>query len=120
MSLITQCIKNVWLMIKSLQLIKVTPYGICTEINEMIFYHFWYLLKGLLCFGDRNTLENQIENKFLSLINKDPSIDKGNVFVAHSCRTIFYCIIKSIIKKNTKMKKKIQNLLYFYSIYLIL
>eukprot|EP01084_Bolivina_argentea_P099715 179215_1 len=77
-----------------------TPYGVYSTLNEMIFTHFWHLLRAAFFGGDRSKLIYDIKHKFLVHLNK-PSDDVDSymdrVLLTHSCRTIFYCIIKTLI-----------------------
>eukprot|EP00484_Ammonia_sp_Unknown_P025423 CAMPEP_0197024522 /NCGR_PEP_ID=MMETSP1384-20130603/5050_1 /TAXON_ID=29189 /ORGANISM="Ammonia sp." /LENGTH=489 /DNA_ID=CAMNT_0042452919 /DNA_START=131 /DNA_END=1600 /DNA_ORIENTATION=- len=79
---------------------KVVAYGIYSTLTEMIFCHFWFLFRALFVGKRRRRiLTEQIKTKFLKIINKDDesSAQDNNVVITHSCRTIFYCIIKSLL-----------------------
>eukprot|EP01083_Nonionella_stella_P287902 980055_1 len=84
----------------------VFPSSMHSDLTELITHHFWYLIKGLFI-GNREKLIDEIKQNFWILLNKDAHDTKsGNLIISHSCRTIFYCVIKSLLslKQNKKLK----------------
>ncbi|KAG7345577.1 DegT/DnrJ/EryC1/StrS aminotransferase family protein [Nitzschia inconspicua] len=75
---------------------KVAAYGVYTEWGEACRTHFWYLIKALFpgnspSTQDRLTLERQVQEAFHQQFGSDQG---GNVLIAHSCRSIFYYVIR--------------------------
>eukprot|EP00485_Elphidium_margaritaceum_P009822 CAMPEP_0202694308 /NCGR_PEP_ID=MMETSP1385-20130828/8197_1 /ASSEMBLY_ACC=CAM_ASM_000861 /TAXON_ID=933848 /ORGANISM="Elphidium margaritaceum" /LENGTH=388 /DNA_ID=CAMNT_0049350125 /DNA_START=128 /DNA_END=1291 /DNA_ORIENTATION=- len=66
----------------------------------MIFCHCWFLVRSIFM-GQRRRriLTEQIKQRFLKILNKDDADQENNVVVTHSCRTIFYCIIESLLQR---------------------
>eukprot|EP01083_Nonionella_stella_P150244 478322_1 len=84
----------------------VFPSAMHSDLTELITHHFWYLIKGLFI-GNREKLIDEIKQNFWILLNKDAHDTKsGNLIISHSCRTIFYCVIKYLLslKQNKKLK----------------
>merc|ERR1719249_97639 len=82
---------------------KVVVYGIYSTRFEMLCLHFWYLIYGLVIniFFPHfyNSLELQIEDKFKDILTEywgQEEVSRGNVLITHSCRTIFYRILRQI------------------------
>lgn len=98
---------------------KVTPYGIYVELPEA-FRHFWYLVKGLPLRQQRDALEEQVRDDFLAHFGES----RRNVLITHSCRSIFYYIIKTLVdqaKSENKNKIKIAiSTVHFGSFYRLL
>jgi hypothetical protein len=74
---------------------KVIPYGIYIGFGEAITSHFWFLVKGLIQRPKREALEEEVKDLFLEQLGQT----KRNVLVTHSCRSIFYYLIKNILEK---------------------
>jgi dTDP-4-amino-4,6-dideoxygalactose transaminase len=73
---------------------KVAAYGVYTEWGEACQTHFWYLIKGLFhkaTAEDRETLERQVQEAFHQQFGADQD---GNILITHSCRSIFYYVIR--------------------------
>mmetsp|Transcript_11085 Transcript_11085/g.19510 ORF Transcript_11085/g.19510 Transcript_11085/m.19510 type:complete len:514 (+) Transcript_11085:64-1605(+) len=87
---------------------KVTAYGVYTEWGEACRTHFWFLIKGLLrgkqqqqsSESEREALELQVKEAFHQQF--DPNQD-GNILITHSCRSIFYYVIRSLLN-NAKQR----------------
>ena len=92
--------------------IKVVPYGIYSTPCEVML-HFGYLVYGallqLVCPTARTSLETEIKDKFRSLLRRShkQAVDEGHVLLTHSCRTLFYCVVKSLLAKKHKKRLKI-------------
>lgn len=81
---------------------KVVAYGIYSNGFEMIFYHFFWFtiipyITSLFYASSYDKLANEVQNKFRSLLSDVKN--GGNVLITHSCRTIFYCLIKTLLSQ---------------------
>jgi hypothetical protein len=92
---------------------KITAYGVYTDWGEAIQTHFWYLLKALIPGNskkenDRIELERQVQEAFHQQFGAD---QEGNILITHSCRSIFYYIIRYLLthaKRNNDGKSTIR------------
>ena len=80
---------------------KVTAYGVYTTFGEALSTHFWFLFKGLFVEQDRTALETQVKHKFLKQLGQ--SSDE-NTLVTHSCRSIFFYIIMTLLEEAKEKK----------------
>jgi hypothetical protein len=99
---------------------KVTGYGVYTDFGEALRTHFWYLLRAKLPGykeQPRPSLEQEVKDIFLAqFLEKDVLQVKAledsekQVLVTHSCRSIFYYLIRTLLEeskeKTGKMKIK--------------
>lgn len=84
---------------------KENAYGVYTDITEALQSHVWFLIKGLFITPDRDALEVQVKREFLrqflSSNNEsytgDINVEEHQVLLTHSCRSIFYYIIKNCL-----------------------
>jgi hypothetical protein len=83
-------------------------YGIHSSLREVFTSHYWFLLKGIFVRnkeGMRLELEQTVQNRFLELFlhehqDKTLATQKShNVLISHSCRSIFYYVIKTTLEK---------------------
>ena len=83
---------------------KHNAYGTYTTVYEAVTTHFWFLVKGLIVSPPpREELEAQVKEAFLKQIHqKDADKDK-QVLLTHSCRSLFYYVIKTCLD-NAKEK----------------
>jgi hypothetical protein len=79
---------------------KVTPYGIYIELPEALL-HYWYLIKGIFLQNKRDALEAEVRDQFLVHLGET----RRNVLITHSCRSIFYYIIKSLVDQAKSQNK---------------
>jgi hypothetical protein len=79
---------------------KVTAYGVYAGWGEACRTHFWYLIRGLFrpspTEEDRVHLEEQVKRSFHEQFGRH---EDGNIMITHSCRSIFYYVIRSLIDK---------------------
>ena len=95
------------------------PYGIYTDFSEVFVTHFWFLVKGLFVFGNREStrleMEQRVTNRFLEHFLRDqpaelqklhqhPESIGHNVLITHSCRSIFYYVIRSFLEQAQRTK----------------
>lgn len=97
---------------------KINAYGVYTDFSEALRTHFWFLLRAKLPgykAPNREALEKEVKEtfltEFLSTDNvKDVSESDKQVLVTHSCRSIFYYIIRTLLEeaeeRTGKMKIK--------------
>jgi dTDP-4-amino-4,6-dideoxygalactose transaminase len=81
---------------------KLNAYGVYTDLGEAIRSHFWFLWKGLFVTPDRAFLEAQVKETFLKELGHTDST--GHALLAHSCRSIFYGIIKLTLDRAFETK----------------
>jgi hypothetical protein len=84
---------------------KHNPYGTFTTFTEVLTSHFWFLVKGLFVTPDRDALEAQVKQTFLKQIGQEGS-DRQQVLLTHSCRSIFYYVIKNRLDHAQETKGK--------------
>jgi hypothetical protein len=82
---------------------KVCAYGTYTSCGEALRTHFWFLIRGLFTTPDRDSLECQVKESFHQQYGAD---QEGRVLIAHSCRSIFYYIVRALLNQNKRVKKK--------------
>lgn len=87
---------------------KVTAYGVYTEWGEACQTHFWYLIKGLFpgnkpTENDRMALERQVQEAFRRQFGSNQD---GNILITHSCRSIFYYIIRYFLNHAKRVHGK--------------
>eukprot|EP00522_Entomoneis_paludosa_P007728 CAMPEP_0172439490 /NCGR_PEP_ID=MMETSP1065-20121228/460_1 /TAXON_ID=265537 /ORGANISM="Amphiprora paludosa, Strain CCMP125" /LENGTH=505 /DNA_ID=CAMNT_0013188177 /DNA_START=77 /DNA_END=1594 /DNA_ORIENTATION=- len=79
------------------QALKFTPYGTYTNMFEYWFIHVPFALKAPFC--QRQVLEDQIQKQLTTLFQLPPpeSSSRPAFLLSHSCRTLFYCIIQTLL-----------------------
>jgi dTDP-4-amino-4,6-dideoxygalactose transaminase len=97
---------------------KVTGYGIYVTFFEAATTHYWYLFSALVLpawsQASRQQVLEQVEDKFVTLMtttdstrtsssndNNDNNTNdnkKKQVLITHSCRALFYYVIKSLLE----------------------
>lgn len=82
---------------------KVCGYGTYTSCGEALKTHFWFLIKGLFVTPDRGILECQVRESFHQQYGPD---QVGRVVIAHSCRSIFYYIVRALLNHNKSVEGK--------------
>jgi hypothetical protein len=75
--------------------LKVTGYGVYVEFGEALTRHHWFLIKGLIQKPKREALEEEVKGVFLKQLGQT----RRTVLITHSCRSIFYYLIKTILEK---------------------
>lgn len=91
---------------------RVTGYGIYTDFGEAIQTHFWYLLRAKLPGykePSRAALEQEVKETFLAEFfpSKDiKSLEESEkqVLITHSCRSIFYYVIRNLLEEAKEKK----------------
>lgn len=84
---------------------KLNAYGVYTDFLEALQSHFWFLFRAKLPgykAPDRQLLEDQVKATFLDRFlpnSKAKEEDKRQVIVSHSCRSIFYYIIRTLLEE---------------------
>ena len=119
-------ISSLWLItfhkkffISIMKTLTYNPYGIYTDLSEVFVTHFWFLVKGLFIFGDteskRLAMEQHVTNRFLEHFLRDQPTElkklqdqsesrQHNVLITHSCRSIFYYVIRSFLEQAQRTK----------------
>jgi dTDP-4-amino-4,6-dideoxygalactose transaminase len=87
---------------------KVTTYGVYTEWGEACHTHFWFLIRALfpgkrLTENHRLVLERQVGETFHQHFGAD---QEGNVLITHSCRSIFYYVIRYFLNHAKRVHGK--------------
>jgi DegT/DnrJ/EryC1/StrS aminotransferase family len=97
---------------------KVCALGVYTTCQEALGTHFWFLIRDVIGCSvgplfpsssssppsqdDRAVgLLRQVEEAFHELFGSDQA---GRVLVAHSCRSIFYYLIRALLNRNKRVK----------------
>ena len=91
----------------------VVPYGVICSTKFEFFQHIWYLIYGIILtlFYNINNIKLNIYNEIILYIKSNiiSCNNNGNIILSHSCRTIFYSFIKTIINKKRNELKKLKN-----------
>ena len=111
---------------------KITAYGVHTDIYEALLQHGWYLLVAGHLVRDRQSLLHQVHEDFQRVLQgKDhvynnnenhkqamlpaavstnqqdtaqTNAAKNGLMITHSCRSIFYCVIQTLLDEALEKK----------------
>lgn len=86
---------------------KVNAYGVYTDFSEALATHFWFLFRAKLpgyTTPNRDASEQEVKETFLTQFLSNDNVkalpeSEKQVIVTHSCRSIFYYIVRILLEE---------------------